>query len=117
MVGTSTGATYQLQLLPVKAGSQEKRWVRTKPFQFHTHDVRAVAHSPTALISGGKGTWGAHQAGWGGGSPLPAASSPRPAWLPGLDAQLVIRPLMEKVQRKGYEAVLRKFTFPHVSGR
>uniref|UniRef100_A0A8B9ST60 UTP4 small subunit processome component n=1 Tax=Anas platyrhynchos TaxID=8839 RepID=A0A8B9ST60_ANAPL len=83
VVGTSTGATYQLQLLPVKAGSQEKRWVRTKPFQFHTHDVRAVAHSPTALISGG------------------------------LDAQLVIRPLMEKVQRKGYEAVLRKFIFPH----
>ncbi|XP_038041503.1 U3 small nucleolar RNA-associated protein 4 homolog [Anas platyrhynchos] len=83
VVGTSTGATYQLQLLPVKAGGQEKRWVRTKPFQFHTHDVRAVAHSPTALISGG------------------------------LDAQLVIRPLMEKVQRKGYEAVLRKFTFPH----
>ncbi|KAM9182934.1 U3 small nucleolar RNA-associated protein 4 homolog [Mergus octosetaceus] len=83
VVGTSTGATYQFQLLPVKAGSQEKRWVRTKPFQYHTHDVRAVAHSPTALISGG------------------------------LDAQLVIRPLMEKVQRKGYEAVLRKVTFPH----
>ncbi|XP_040427229.1 U3 small nucleolar RNA-associated protein 4 homolog [Cygnus olor] len=83
VVGTSTGATYQFQLLPVKAGGQEKRWVRTKPFQYHTHDVRAVAHSPTALISGG------------------------------LDAQLVIRPLMEKVQRKGYEAVLRKFTFPH----
>lgn len=27
----------------------------------------------------------------------------------------MIRPLMEKVQKKGYEAVLRKFTFPHVS--
>ncbi|KFV97574.1 Cirhin, partial [Eurypyga helias] len=61
----------------------EKRWVRTKPFQHHTHDVRAVAHSSMALISGG------------------------------LDAQLVIRPLMEKVQKKGYDAVLRKFTFPH----
>lgn len=36
-------------------------------------------------------------------------------WLPGLDAQLVIRPLMEKMQKKGYDAVLRKFTFPHVS--
>ncbi|KFP76252.1 Cirhin, partial [Acanthisitta chloris] len=83
VVGTSTGATYQLQLLPVKLGSAEKHWVRTKPFQFHSHDVRAVAHSPTALISGG------------------------------LDAQLVIRPLMEKVQKKGYESVLRKFTFPH----
>ncbi|NWR79511.1 UTP4 protein, partial [Centropus unirufus] len=83
VVGTSTGATYQFQLLPVKMGSVEKRWVRTKPFQHHTHDVRAVAHSSTALISGG------------------------------LDAQLVIRPLMEKVQKKGYEAALRKFTFPH----
>ncbi|NXR64968.1 UTP4 protein, partial [Rhadina sibilatrix] len=83
IVGTSTGATYQLQLLPVKLGGLEKRWVRTKPFQFHSHDVRAVAHSPSALISGG------------------------------LDAQLVIRPLMEKVQKKGYDAVLRKFTFPH----
>ncbi|KFO95620.1 Cirhin, partial [Calypte anna] len=84
VVGTSTGATYQLQLLPVKMGSLEKRWVRTKPFQYHTHDVRAVAHSSTALLSGGS-----------------------------LDAQLVIRPLMEKVQKKGYDVVLRKFTFPH----
>lgn len=53
IVGTSTGATYQFQLLPLKMGSLEKRWVRTKPFQHHTHDVRAVAHSSTALISGG----------------------------------------------------------------
>ncbi|NXP48615.1 UTP4 protein, partial [Heliornis fulica] len=83
VVGTSAGATYQFQLLPVKIGSREKRWVRTKPFQHHTHDVRAVAHTPTALISGG------------------------------LDAQLVIRPLMEKVQKKGFEAVLRRITFPH----
>ncbi|OXB65092.1 hypothetical protein ASZ78_008375 [Callipepla squamata] len=83
VVGTSTGATYQLQLLPVKVGSQEKRWVRTKPFQHHTHDVRAVVHTPMALISGG------------------------------LDAQLVIRPLMEKVQKKSYDAVLRKFILPH----
>ncbi|KFW84022.1 Cirhin, partial [Manacus vitellinus] len=60
VVGTSTGATYQLQLLPVKLGGSEKRWGRTR-----------------------------------------------------LDAQLVIRPLMEKVQKKGYDAVLRKFTFPH----
>ncbi|KAM7100670.1 LOW QUALITY PROTEIN: U3 small nucleolar RNA-associated protein 4 homolog [Ciconia maguari] len=82
IVGTSTGATYQFQLLPVKMGSWEKRWVRTKPFQHHTHDVRAVAHSSTALISGG------------------------------LDAQLVT-PLMEKMQKKGYDAALRKFTFPH----
>ncbi|XP_019391618.1 PREDICTED: U3 small nucleolar RNA-associated protein 4 homolog [Crocodylus porosus] len=83
VVGTSEGAVYQFQLLPVKRGSTESRWVRTKPFQHHTHDVRAVAHSRTALISGG------------------------------LDAQLVIRPLMEKMHGQGYEAVLRKVTFPH----
>lgn len=58
VVGTSAGATYQFQLLPVKAGGQEKRWVRTKPFQHHTHDVRAVVHTPTALISGGVGCEG-----------------------------------------------------------
>lgn len=57
-MGTSTGATYQFQLLPVKMDSQEKRWVRTKPFQYHTHDVRAVAHSATALISGGRTSLG-----------------------------------------------------------
>lgn len=33
----------------------------------------------------------------------------------GLDGQLVIRPLMEKVEAKTYEAALRKVTFPHVS--
>lgn len=63
-MGTSTGATYQFQLLPVKTGSLEKRWVRTKPFQYHTHDVRAVAHSSTALISGGRTVRG-HKEGLG----------------------------------------------------
>ncbi|NXA07683.1 UTP4 protein, partial [Sapayoa aenigma] len=109
VVGTSMGATYQLQLLPVKLGGPEKRWVRTKPFQHHSHDVRAVAHSPTALISGGRtaSDWDRLD------FPLPVPAQLIPVWLPGLDAQLVIRPLMEKVQKKGYDAVLRKFTFPH----
>lgn len=111
-MGTSTGATYQLQLLPVRLGGLEKRWVRTKPFQFHSHDVRAVAHSPTALISGGRAVLAPGRA----GSPLPGKAWLICAWLPGLDAQLVIRPLMEKMQKKSYDAVLRKFTFPHVSG-
>nr|XP_056718392.1 U3 small nucleolar RNA-associated protein 4 homolog [Euleptes europaea] len=83
VVGTSEGAVYQFQLLPVKAGSAVHQWVRTKPFQHHTHDVRAVAHTATALISGG------------------------------LDGQLVIRPLMEKVESRSYEAAVRKVTFPH----
>lgn len=66
-MGTSTGATYQLQLLPVRLGGLEKQWVRTKVFQFHSHDVRAVAHSPTALISGGRTA-----AGTGTGQDLPS---------------------------------------------
>lgn len=134
-MGTSAGATYQFQLLPVKAGGQEKRWVKTKPFQHHTHDVRAVVHTPTALISGGEGCVGKLH----GCSPFPpvpplplfSSLPPLPpfpplppppivacmssTWFPGLDAQLVIRPLMEKVQKKGYDTALRKFTLPHVS--
>lgn len=73
-MGTSAGATYQFQLLPVKAGGQEKRWVKTKPFQHHTHDVRAVVHTPTALISGGEGCVGKLH----GCSPFP----PSPPFLP-----------------------------------
>ncbi|XP_069491639.1 U3 small nucleolar RNA-associated protein 4 homolog isoform X2 [Ambystoma mexicanum] len=83
VVGTAEGTVFQFQLLPVRSGEKECHWVRTKPFHHHTHDVRAVAHSATALISGG------------------------------LDATLVVRPLMEKVQSKTYDAALRKITFPH----
>uniref|UniRef100_A0A2K6GM03 UTP4 small subunit processome component n=1 Tax=Propithecus coquereli TaxID=379532 RepID=A0A2K6GM03_PROCO len=83
VVGTAEGTIFHFQLVPVTSNSNEKQWVRTKPFQHHTHDVRAVAHSPTALISGGT------------------------------DTHLVIRPLMEKVEVKNYDAALRKITFPH----
>uniref|UniRef100_A0A8D2IMZ0 UTP4 small subunit processome component n=1 Tax=Urocitellus parryii TaxID=9999 RepID=A0A8D2IMZ0_UROPR len=83
VVGTAEGTIFHFQLVSVTSNSSEKQWVRTKPFQHHTHDVRAVAHSPTALISGGT------------------------------DTHLVIRPLMEKVEVKNYDAALRKITFPH----
>ncbi|KAJ6652485.1 hypothetical protein lerEdw1_011455 [Lerista edwardsae] len=83
VVGTAEGSVYQFQWLPPKLGSSEHQWVQTKSFRHHTHDVRAVAHTPTALVSAG------------------------------LDGQLVIRPLMEKVEAKTYEAALRKVTFPH----
>ncbi|PNI90976.1 UTP4 isoform 4 [Pan troglodytes] len=83
VVGTAEGTVFHFQLVPVTSNSSEKQWVRTKPFQHHTHDVRTVAHSPTALISGGT------------------------------DTHLVFRPLMEKVQVKNYDAALRKITFPH----
>lgn len=83
VVGTAEGTVFHFQLVSMTSNSSEKQWVRTKPFQHHTHDVRAVAHSPTALISGGT------------------------------DTHLVIRPLMERVEVKNYDAALRKITFPH----
>ncbi|XP_075694658.1 U3 small nucleolar RNA-associated protein 4 homolog [Rhinoderma darwinii] len=83
LVGTAQGVIFQFQHLAVQAGKPEQQWVCTKPFRYHTHDVRAVAHSSTALISGG------------------------------VDGQIVSRPLMEKVQTKSYDAALRKITFPH----
>ncbi|KAG8437525.1 hypothetical protein GDO86_008291 [Hymenochirus boettgeri] len=82
VVGTAEGTIFQFQHLAVQDGEVERQWVRTKPFRYHTHDVRAVAHSRTALISGG------------------------------VDGQLVIRPLMEKAEIKSYDAALRKITFP-----
>uniref|UniRef100_A0A5F8GIR0 U3 small nucleolar RNA-associated protein 4 homolog n=1 Tax=Monodelphis domestica TaxID=13616 RepID=A0A5F8GIR0_MONDO len=83
VVGTAEGTIFHFQLIPSRSDGKQSQWVRTKPFQHHTHDVRSVAHSPTALISGG------------------------------VDAHLVIRPLMEKVEVKNYDAALRKITFPH----
>ncbi|XP_067905048.1 U3 small nucleolar RNA-associated protein 4 homolog [Heterodontus francisci] len=81
--GTSEGTVIQFQLLAVKTGVADTQWVRTKTFKHHSHDVRAVIHTKSALVSGG------------------------------LDAQLVIRPLMDRVETKSYEAALRKVLFPH----
>ncbi|KAM4018697.1 U3 small nucleolar RNA-associated protein 4 homolog [Anomaloglossus baeobatrachus] len=83
LVGTAQGVLFQFQHLALQAGKPEQQWICTKPFRYHTHDVRAVAHSSTALLSGG------------------------------VDGHVVSRPLMEKVQTKSYEAALRKITFPH----
>uniref|UniRef100_UPI00398EFCA3 U3 small nucleolar RNA-associated protein 4 homolog n=1 Tax=Pristiophorus japonicus TaxID=55135 RepID=UPI00398EFCA3 len=84
-VGTSEGTVVQFQLLAVKSGAANTQWVRTKTFKHHSHDVRAVVHSKSALVSGG------------------------------VDTQLVIRPLMDRVETKSYEAALRKVLFPHRS--
>ncbi|CAN2390989.1 maturation of SSU-rRNA, partial [Pristimantis euphronides] len=83
LVGTAQGVIFQFQHLAIQEGKPEKHWVCTKPFRYHTHDVRAVAHSSTALISGG------------------------------VDGHVVCRPLMERVHTKSYEAALRKISFPH----
>lgn len=121
VVGTAEGTVFHFQLVSVTSNSSEKQWVRTKPFQHHTHDVRTVAHSPTALISGGGLCF---QPGY---FTLPSSDSfhaglflilmpsPCPLPFPGTDTHLVIRPLMEKVEVKNYDAALRKITFPHVS--
>ncbi|XP_028930711.1 U3 small nucleolar RNA-associated protein 4 homolog [Ornithorhynchus anatinus] len=85
VVGNAEGTVFHFQLISVRSGSSECQWIRTKAFQHHTHDVRSVAHSQTALISGG------------------------------MDTHLVIRPLMERVQAKNYDCALRKITFPHQS--
>uniref|UniRef100_A0A4W3GDL2 UTP4 small subunit processome component n=1 Tax=Callorhinchus milii TaxID=7868 RepID=A0A4W3GDL2_CALMI len=84
-VGTSEGTVIQFQLLETKSGGGDVQWVRTKTFKYHTHDVRGLVHTKSALVSGG------------------------------LDAQLVLRPLMDKVETKSYEAALRKVIFPHRS--
>ncbi|XP_041048190.1 U3 small nucleolar RNA-associated protein 4 homolog [Carcharodon carcharias] len=81
--GTSEGTVVQFQLLAVKSGVADTHWVRTKTFKYHSHDVRAVIHTKSAVVSGG------------------------------LDAQLVIRPMMDLVETKSYEAALRKVLFPH----
>ncbi|KAG9474965.1 hypothetical protein GDO78_003435, partial [Eleutherodactylus coqui] len=83
VVGTAEGTILQFQHLDVQAGKETKEWFRTRPFRYHTHDVKSVAHSSTALISGG------------------------------FDGQIICRPLMEKMETKTYEAVLRKIMFPH----
>ncbi|XP_020365411.1 U3 small nucleolar RNA-associated protein 4 homolog [Rhincodon typus] len=83
VAGTSEGTVVQFQLIAVKSGVADTQWVRTKTFKHHSHDVRAVIHTKSALVSGG------------------------------LDAQLVIRPLMDRVETKSYEAALRKILFPH----
>ncbi|XP_032891502.1 U3 small nucleolar RNA-associated protein 4 homolog isoform X2 [Amblyraja radiata] len=82
-VGTAEGTVVQFQRVAVQSDVAGAQWVRTKTFKHHTHDVRAVVHAMSALVSGG------------------------------VDAQLVIRPLMDQVEIKSYETALRKILFPH----
>ncbi|XP_072136167.1 U3 small nucleolar RNA-associated protein 4 homolog [Mobula birostris] len=82
-VGTAEGTVVQFQRLDVRSEVAGSQWVRTKTFKHHTHDVRAVVHAMSALVSGG------------------------------VDSQLVIRPLMDQVETKSYETALRKVLFPH----
>ncbi|KAM9351645.1 U3 small nucleolar RNA-associated protein 4 homolog [Symphorus nematophorus] len=85
VAGTSEGTVVQFQFLTSTVDQQEKEWVRTRTFKNHSHDVRALAHTETAVVSGG------------------------------MDTQLVVRPLLDKVEKNTQESALRKIVFPHRS--
>lgn len=82
LAGSSEGLVFQFQFLP-SGGSHQ--WVRTRTFRNHSHDVRALVHTDTAVVSGG------------------------------MDTQLVVRPLLDKVEKNTQESALRKIMFPHRS--
>uniref|UniRef100_A0A665VB61 Uncharacterized protein n=1 Tax=Echeneis naucrates TaxID=173247 RepID=A0A665VB61_ECHNA len=85
VAGTSEGTVTQFQFLPLIVGQQDKEWVRTRTFKNHSHDVRALAHTETAVVSGG------------------------------MDTQLVVQPLLDRVEKNTQESALRKIAFPHRS--
>ncbi|XP_036391319.1 U3 small nucleolar RNA-associated protein 4 homolog [Megalops cyprinoides] len=83
VAGTSEGTLVQFQFLSPALAGAEREWVRTRTFRHHTHDVRAAADIGRAVVSGG------------------------------MDAQLVIRPLLDKVDANTPESALRRIQFPH----
>ncbi|KAI7802339.1 U3 small nucleolar RNA-associated protein 4 homolog [Triplophysa rosa] len=83
VAGTSEGFVVQFQFVSVVLEKDEKEWVRTRTFKNHTHDIRAVAEITTAVVSGG------------------------------MDTQLVVRPLLDKVEVRSTASALRKILFPH----
>lgn len=85
VAGTSEGTVVQFQFISSTVDQQDKEWVRTRTFKNHSHDVRALAHTETAVVSGG------------------------------MDTQLVVRPLLDKVEKNTQESALRKIAFPHRS--
>ncbi|KAM9377059.1 U3 small nucleolar RNA-associated protein 4 homolog isoform 1-T3 [Pholidichthys leucotaenia] len=85
IAGTSEGTVVQFQFLSSTVDRQDEEWTRTRTFKNHSHDVRAVVHTDTAVVSGG------------------------------MDTQLVVRPLLDKVEKNTQESALRKILFPHRS--
>ncbi|KAM6926737.1 U3 small nucleolar RNA-associated protein 4 homolog [Lycodopsis pacificus] len=85
IAGTSEGTVVQFQFISSTVDRQEKDWVRTRTFKNHSHDVRALVHTDTAVVSGG------------------------------MDTQLVVRPLLDKVEKNTHESAMRKVAFPHRS--
>lgn len=85
VAGTSESIVVQFQFISSTVGRQDNEWVRTRTFKNHSHDVRALVHTETAVVSGG------------------------------MDTQLVVRPLLDKVEKNTQESSLRKIAFPHRS--
>uniref|UniRef100_A0AAX7VQ30 Anaphase-promoting complex subunit 4 WD40 domain-containing protein n=1 Tax=Astatotilapia calliptera TaxID=8154 RepID=A0AAX7VQ30_ASTCA len=85
IAGTSEGTVIQFQFISSTVDQHDKEWVRTRTFRNHSHDVSALAHTDTAVVSGG------------------------------MDTQLVVRPLLDKVEKNTQESALRKIAFPHRS--
>ncbi|KAI3371763.1 hypothetical protein L3Q82_024314, partial [Scortum barcoo] len=85
VAGTSEGTVIQFQFISSTVDQQDKEWVRTRTFKNHSHDVRVLAHTDTAVVSGG------------------------------MDTQLVVRPLLDRVEKNTQESALRKIAFPHRS--
>uniref|UniRef100_A0AAV2L6E2 Cirhin n=1 Tax=Knipowitschia caucasica TaxID=637954 RepID=A0AAV2L6E2_KNICA len=82
IAGTSEGLVVQFQFLQSSGEQQDRQWVRTRTFKNHSHDVHALVLTDTAVVSGG------------------------------MDTQLVVRPLLDKVEKNTSESELRKIIFP-----
>lgn len=54
IAGTSEGTVVQFQFISSTVDRDEKEWVRTRTFKNHSHDVRALVHTDTAVVSGGQ---------------------------------------------------------------
>lgn len=54
VAGTSEGTVVQFQFISSTVDRQDKEWVRTRTFKKHSHDVRALAHTDIAVVSGGQ---------------------------------------------------------------
>lgn len=54
IAGTSEGTVVQFQFISSTVDQQDKQWIRTRTFKNHSHDVRALVHTETAVVSGGQ---------------------------------------------------------------
>lgn len=54
IAGTSEGTVVQFQFMSSTVEQQDQEWLRTRTFKNHSHDVRALVHTETAVVSGGQ---------------------------------------------------------------